>query len=210
MGGSYNLEGWVSLGSVNFIVVDTETGGVDPYTDALLSIGARRVSYISSKRLLSVKPEGFSCYVMPEEGLRINDSALLVNQIEMSTVNDSGLTELDSLMKFYSFCASFRRTREFPVLLGWNVDFDVSFLKQISKRTGNPWPFKSWFDISHYWRDMKIFGECESIFRGITEAANVLLGESVVHEALADVDITIKLLGKLKGLSVVFEGEELS
>jgi ribonuclease T len=112
---------------MNIIVIDVETGGLDPQADALLAIGAVCLN-------VDGKIEGtFHTLVAPAAGLAVNPSALAVNGL---TPSPAWPPEREALRAFANFCQ-----RWAPALFaGCNVPFDRAFLSAAARRCSLPEP----------------------------------------------------------------------
>ena len=62
------------------VVIDVETGGVNPRTDALLEIAAVLVDMDESGKLSTT--ESVSAHVEPEKGLLLNPESMRINGIK--------------------------------------------------------------------------------------------------------------------------------
>ena len=171
------------------LVVDTETGGVDPLKHPLLSVGGvmtdENLKPLSSIELL----------VQPAEGLVIDERALMVNKINMKRHREVALEEQDALIQLLDWLREYRNKRSFPMILGWNVHFDIGFLQAAFERHDLGWPFgyRS-LDIQAVWAYYNIFEAKEFAYGGITEAARSVLSQTVKHGALDDAELTLDLL----------------
>ncbi|UVT18581.1 MAG: hypothetical protein H8K03_12170 [Nitrospira sp.] len=77
-----------------------------------------------------------------------------------------------------------------PILSGWNVWFDVMFLKSMYYRTNTLWPF------GHRFLDVQSVAMFLSHFRATSQEKMIrsVLGESQTHRALQDARHTAMLL----------------
>lgn len=117
------------------IILDIETGGLDPITNPMLSLGA--VDYNTC--------EEFYGECRASQGTNIDDRALEVNGFTMAQCQDVAKdTEADLYAKFLSWCVG-RET----LLAGQQVGaFDIRFLREIHDKNktvtwsfGGMWPF---------------------------------------------------------------------
>ncbi|MFD2248226.1 PolC-type DNA polymerase III [Pontibacter ruber] len=109
------------LVEVDFVVFDTETTGLDPKIDRVLSIGAVRVH--GGQVLIS---ESFECLVKQEETPQLKSAevhGLLSKQLE------EGLPEQDALEAFIRFTGN-------AVLVGQHVAFDIAMVNQMLRHQG--------------------------------------------------------------------------
>lgn len=189
---------------MNLLVIDTETGGVNASEHALLQVAAVVVSRENvNSEWVPVKddPESeatFNHFIAPHTGLKLTEEALAINQLDYDWILNNGEEETEVIKRLVEFASQYRNDRLFPVLCGWNIHFDIAFLEAAFKRSVVPWPFTMIsLDVGQRWRWDNIQLYDNYIFGGITEAANMLLGAPVKHDALADVRLTIDLLNVL-------------
>ncbi|MBK9018049.1 MAG: 3'-5' exonuclease [Saprospiraceae bacterium] len=105
---------------VRFVVVDTETTGLDPSKDKLLSIAAAAV--VNRQLLLE---DSFECYVAQHVNTGGNAPVHGILQKEM----EQGLTEAEALRQFLAFCKD-------AVIVGHHIGFDKAMLNQALKNAG--------------------------------------------------------------------------
>lgn len=116
-------------------VLDTETGGLSPETDALCSISIKLFNN-SSKDILTI-------YIKPTK-LKYNARAMKVNGLTKKFLRENGVTEKQAIAKLRDYVS----THEKGELIGQNVKFDYAFLEALFKRHDEK------FDLfSHRMRD---------------------------------------------------------
>jgi ribonuclease T len=133
------------------VVVDVETGGFEPRTDALLQIAAVLVDIDAHGRLS--RGETFSYHVRPFLNARLDPASLLVNKIDPWHPLRPAIDEADALQRvFREIRARIRRHGcRRAVLVGHNAAFDLAFLNAAVARTGikrNPFHPFSCFDTA--------------------------------------------------------------
>lgn len=97
------------------IAIDTETTGLDPKTNSLLSIGAVDLA----------TGDTFKMDCRLQEGRQINAKALEVNGFTLEEINDkSKPTAEEAVSKLEEFI----KNHNAEVLFGYNFAFDISFL----------------------------------------------------------------------------------
>lgn len=112
------------------IVVDVETGGLDPERNPLLSIGA--VDFSNPKNTFYVA-------LLPLPHLEITEEALKINGINPKTWK--GVTLLDGMTRFYEWIEKI----DDKIMGGHNTSFDRDFCNVNFKRTafGNVFGYRT-------------------------------------------------------------------
>ncbi len=133
------------------VVVDVETGGFNPLTDALLEIAAVTVAFDEHGNLR--RGDTIRFHVMPFENANLEPASLEVNRIDPHHPLRPAIPERDALQRvFRDVRAALRATGcTRAILVGHNAHFDLSFLNEAVKRTGikrNPFHPFSVFDTA--------------------------------------------------------------
>ncbi len=89
--------------------------------------------------------------------------------------------------------AEFAAFSEGAILVGHNVGFDVSMVSAQARRLGLDWEPATWYDT---WNMSERFVRAEN-YRLATMAEHLQLHVTPTHQASADVDATVALLGRL-------------
>lgn len=107
---------------MRLVSIDTETGGLDPATHALLSIGARD----------SKTKEGFYSEILPADGMRLVPEALAVNGFTVEDCYSLGrASEHEALYSFFQWLGELMPY----VIVGCNTCFDLNFINAACKRS---------------------------------------------------------------------------
>ncbi len=133
------------------VVIDVETGGFEPGTDALLQIAAVLIEIDAQGRLSP--GESHSFHVRPFEGARLDPASLQVNKIDPWHPLRPAIDEADALQRiFREVRAQVRRHAcRRAILVGHNAAFDLAFLNATVKRAAvkrNPFHPFSCFDTA--------------------------------------------------------------
>ena len=133
------------------VVVDVETGGFQPGTDALLQIAAVLID-IDPQGVLR-RGETHSYHVKPFENSRLDPASLLVNKIDPWHPLRPAIAEDDALHRVFRTVRAAIRAYgcRRGVLVGHNAAFDLAFLNAAVARTGikrNPFHPFSCFDTA--------------------------------------------------------------
>jgi len=174
------------------VVVDVETGGFNPATDALLEIAAVLVRINDAGDL--ELGEGFRYLVKPYPGLKLEPASLEVTGIDPFHPLRPALDENDALRKIFK---EIRRevkdqscTR--AILVGHNAFFDLHFLNAAVARNAikrNPFhPFSS-FDTA----TLAGVALGQTVLGRAVSAAGFDWDEDKAHSAMYDAQMTAKL-----------------
>src|SRR5665213_1545396 len=133
------------------VVVDVETGGFQPGTDALLQIAAVLIEIDADGRLY--RGETHSYHVRPFENSRLDPASLQVNKIDPWHPLRPAIDESEALQRIFREIRVWIRTHgcRRAVLVGHNAAFDLAFPNAALMRTGikrNPFHPFSCFDTA--------------------------------------------------------------
>ena len=181
--------------------LDLETGGLEPKTNPILQLGC--IIEIDGRRIWERKLicRGF-------DGCEIHPKALEVNGLDSKKVKQ--WPSEDELYKslleiLHKFVNRYDKTDKF-VIGGYNVSFDVGFLREMFKRQGDPY-FGAWFafqfiDPSSIVRFIQYAGAMDEFARMklVDLAKHFEVDRPDAHDALADVEMTIDVVNKMKAL----------
>lgn len=105
---------------IRFVVLDTETTGLDPQKDKMLSIAAAAVT---DHQL--VLQDSFECYLNQPVNTGVNAPVHGILKKAMA----QGISEIEATQQFLEFCKD-------AVLVGHHVNFDLAMLNQALKTAG--------------------------------------------------------------------------
>lgn len=106
----------------NYVVIDLETTGLQPSTDEILEIGAIKVEN-------NVQVKEFSCLVTGEK--KVPHSITELTHITDELRKEQGITLDAALTEFITFIGK-------DLLIGYNISFDLEFLRMASKKCSKP------------------------------------------------------------------------
>lgn len=109
------------------VVVDTETGGLDPHRHALLSVAA----------VDSETGDVWEALIKPAEGLTVESDAMAINGLDLAELRKNGMEEREAMMSLW--CWS--RRRKDAIFAGCSPEFDANFLRAAFARAKVGWPF---------------------------------------------------------------------
>jgi ribonuclease T len=174
------------------VVIDVETGGFNPATDALLEISAVLVQLNDAGDLQLGEQSRY--LVKPFPGANLEPASLQVTGIDPYHPLRADLDEDEALRRVFREVR--REVREHQckraVLVGHNSFFDLQFLNAAVERSQikrNPFhPFSS-FDTATL--SGVAFGQ--TVLARAVEAAGLTWDESRAHSALYDAEMTAKI-----------------
>lgn len=174
------------------VVVDVETAGFNPETDALLEIAAVTLRMDLNGNL---QPhETHSAHVKPFPGANLEASALAFTGIDPHHPLRIALDEAEALRKIFTPVREAVKetgcTR--AILVGHNPAFDLSFVKAAAERTGikrNPFHQFSTFDTA----TLGGLAYGQTVLARAMQAAKIEWDERQAHSAVYDTQKTAEL-----------------
>jgi len=174
------------------VVVDVETGGFNPRTDALLEIAAATLHLNEAGWLEADEP--VSTHVVPFEGANIESKSLEVNGIDPWHPLRAARREHDALA--YIFHPVRQAVREAgcnrAILVGHNAALDLNFLNAAVERNGirrNPFHPFSFFDTV----TLGGLAYGQTVLARAAQAAGLGWDTSEAHSAVYDTRMTAAL-----------------
>ena len=174
------------------VVVDIETGGFNPKTDAMLEIAACILCMDDFGRLKIA--ETISAHIEPFEGARIDPRSLEFTGIDLDDPERNPISEKEALRNIFLPVRKELRATDCQraILVGHNPSFDLSFLNATIERVDykrNPFhPFSS-FDTATL--GGLAFGQ--TVLARAVQAAAIDWDESAAHSAEYDTVKTAEL-----------------
>lgn len=174
------------------VVVDVETGGFNPETDALLEIAI--VTLRLNEQELLVRGATHQCHVLPFPGAHLNPDCLAVNRIDPYHPFRFAVNEPEALKQMF---APIKKELKLSgchraVLIGHNPWFDLSFIKAAVKRCHfkyNPFHAFTTFDTATL--AGLVFGETTLVKSSL--AAGMHFDRNEAHSAIYDAEKTADL-----------------
>jgi ribonuclease T len=174
------------------VVVDVETAGFDPQTNALLEIAAV---------ILGMDDEGYlhprqtcACHVLPFPGASLDPKALAFNGIDPYHPFRAALPEgeaLESVLRPIRKAVAENGCSR-AILVGHNVFFDLSFLNAAVARSGvkrNPFhPFSAFDTVT-----LGALAYGETVLAKAVKAAGLSWNDNEAHSAIYDAEQTAAL-----------------
>jgi len=178
------------------VVVDVETGGFNPQTDALLEIAAVILSM--DERGVLNRQKTLAHHVMPFPDANLDAEAIAFNGIDPYHPFRNAVSELDALKSIFSAVSKSIKENQCTraILVGHNAFFDLGFLNAAVKRNNikrNPFhPFSS-FDTATL--GGVIFGQ--TVLARAVQAAGIEWNSGEAHSAIYDAERTADLFCKI-------------
>lgn len=190
------------------IVLDVETGGCNPKTDALLEIGAVAI-HLDPHTLQFSRAEEFHQHVIPFENAVIEAKALEINHIDPYHPFRFAVSEKEGMHELFSWIHQLVRKSgcRRAVLVGHNAAFDLSFIQAAAKRVKlqNQTPFHRFtcFDTATLCGLM--YGK--TVLARALALAGIEFDKHAAHSALYDAQKTAEIFCKILN-QIPFPGTE--
>jgi ribonuclease T len=174
------------------VVVDVETGGINPQTDALLEIAAVLLEMDTAGYLR--RSQTLAHHVLPFPGSRLDPQALAINGIDPYHPFRFALSEADALREIFQEVR--RAVREAgcqrAILVGHNAFFDLQFLNAAVARNSlkrNPFhPFSSFDTVT-----LGGLAVGQTVLSRALEATGLAWNSAEAHSAIYDAERTAEL-----------------
>lgn len=181
------------------VIVDVETAGFNPQTDALLEIAAITVDFDDAGQLVSVDTYHF--HIQPFAGANLDQSSLAFTGIDPHHPFRFALAERDALHQtFEPIRAAVKSARcSRAILVGHNPAFDLSFIKAAVGRTGvkhNPFHQFSTFDTA----TLGGLAYGQTVLARAVKAAGIAWDANNAHSARYDAEKTAALFCRIVNL----------
>ena len=183
---------------MHIVVVDTETGGLDPARHSLLSVGVVLLEDggIADSREWLVRE--------PDEHLCVQAEALAVNRIDLVQHLEQAQPPAAIAAELAAFIPRAYRSRKGRALLaGHNVGFDYGFLTRLARLAGDPGLLDRTFhhrtlDTASIMHFLELRGELPVNPGSLSRACRYFgIEHNGAHTALGDATATALLLERL-------------
>ncbi len=174
------------------VIVDVETGGFNPQTDALLEVAAVTLKFDEQGNL---HPDTeFHFNIDPFEGANIEPAALEFTGIDPANPLRFAVPESTGLKELFTAIRSAQKEVECQrsVLVGHNAAFDISFIQAAAKRINakrNPFHPFTCFDTA----TLSGLALGQTVLAKACEMANIKFDGKEAHSALYDAKKTAEL-----------------
>ena len=175
----------------NTLVIDLETGGLNPKTDAVCSVSAKKYG------------EGFKTWYIKPYNKKYNEKAMQINGLTEEDLKEQGVTTLEFISQFIGFLynnfdydETTKKFKQNIKLLGHNVKFDMGFLRKLLPLYDFYFSYhhKDTMIVAEFLRDAGLF---KSSSLSLVEVYKHLFGEDKLtfcaHSSVADVMMCEKI-----------------
>lgn len=167
--------------SVDYIIMDVETTGLDYDKDRILEIGLLKIKGDEIK-------EQLQCFVQGKKA--IPEAVTKLTGITDELIEKQGITEKEAFKKIEEFI-------DCDLIIGYHVQFDINFILRMAERVGKCLMVKRTRDVLQLARQK--IDELEN-YQLKTVAEYFSLDTSEMHRALADCILTHKIYLELNKL----------
>ena len=178
------------------VVIDLETGGFNPKTDALLELATIVIEMDETGALIPGERLFFN--VHPFEGANIEQSSLDFTGIDPSNPLRGAVSEKDALTEtFRTVRSAIRETGcQRAIMVAHNASFDLSFITAVAERANlrrNPFhPFSTLDTVS-----LSALAYGQTVLARACESAGITFDSEQAHSALYDCDKTAEIFCRI-------------
>lgn len=180
------------------VVIDVETGGLNPVTDALLEIAVLPIEMKPDGNLFAGELKHY--HIIPFIGANICKESLEINQIDPNHPFRFAVTETEALQDLFMFLNNLKTKAKCNrcVLIGHNSWFDLHFLNAAAKRCNLKSPFHSFTSFDTATLSAMFYGQ--TALAQATKKANIDFDPKQHHSAIYDAEKTAELFCKIANL----------
>lgn len=174
------------------VVIDVETSGLNPATDALLEVAAVMLAMDETGKLH--RDHTFACHVEPFPGARLSQEALDITGIDPFYPLRFAIPESQALQRMFAVVQeSMEKSACYrAVLVGHNAWFDLSFILAAAKRSGishHPFHTFTTFDTA----SLSAVALGETVLAKAAKRARIPFDIQKAHSAIYDAERTAEL-----------------
>lgn len=173
------------------VIVDIETSGIDPQTNALLEVSIVLIDINQDGKYVPKK--SYFEHVLPFDGAVLDQESLAFNKIDPYQPLRFAVDEKTALQQLFApiFEALKQSGCQRAVLVGHNAWFDLLFLKQAVKRTGVKSPFHAFTCFDTATLGGFLYGQ--TVLAKVLKAARIPFDTDEAHSAIYDAQKTAEL-----------------
>jgi ribonuclease T len=174
------------------VVIDVETSGLNPATDALLEVSAVMLTMDEAGKLF--REQTFAYHVEPFPGARLEKEALEITGIDPFGPLRFAIPEYQALQRIFTAVKNHVEKMECyrAVLVGHNAWFDLSFILEAAKRCGirhHPFHTFTTFDTA----SLAAVAVGETVLARAAKRARISFDVQQAHSAIYDAERTAEL-----------------
>ena len=173
------------------VVVDIETGGFDPETNAILEIA---ITLIEQEDDNFIVGETFRHHIIPFKDLIVEDESLEFTKIKLDHPLRNAVSEIDALQDLFKIINKTRNKYECSraILVGHNAHFDHSFLTASYKRNNiKKTPFHKFSVIDTV--SLGVLATGQTVLARICDELSIDYDNEEAHSAAYDTIVTAKV-----------------
>ena len=173
------------------VVVDIETGGFDPDTNAILEIA---ITLIEERNNKLVVGETHRHHITPFEGSVVEKESLEFTKIKLDHPLRVSVSEIDALNDLFKIINKTKNKYECSraILVGHNAHFDSSFLAAAYKRNKiKKTPFHKFSVIDTV--SLGVLATGQTVLARICNELDIDYDNDEAHSAAYDSDVTAKV-----------------
>lgn len=177
------------------LILDTETGGLDPYKDSLLSVGG--IVWDAGRVVAEID------ILVAEDTINVEADAMKINRIDLEHIRLNGLQPREAVLELERFLDVHFGVNSKVALAGHNVGFDAGFLKRLYRLGGESYQKRfshRLLDTASVMRFLALANrlpfEDPSLDAGLRHFG-IQVPNKDRHSALGDARATAQLLNKL-------------
>jgi len=173
------------------VVVDIETGGFDPDTNAILEIA---ITLIEERNNKLVVGETHRHHITPFEGSVVEKESLEFTKIKLDHPLRVSVSEIDALNDLFKIINKTKNKYECSraILVGHNAHFDSSFLTAAYKRNKiKKTPFHKFSVIDTV--SLGVLATGQTVLARICNELDIDYDNDEAHSAAYDSDVTAKV-----------------
>jgi ribonuclease T len=173
------------------VVVDVETAGVDPQSNALLEMCVVLIDL--NEQGFFVRGATYNEHILPFQGAVLDAKSLEFNQIDPFQPLRFAIDEKPALQQLFNpINQALKKTRcQRAVLVGHNAWFDLLFIKEAIKRTGITSPFHAFTCFDTATLAGLFYGQ--TVLAKAVKAAGISFDPNEAHSAIYDAEKTADL-----------------
>ena len=174
------------------VVVDLETGGVDPINNAILEIAATLIGQNDKYELVVL--DTYRYHIDPYEDLIVEQESLDFTKIKLDHPLRKAVSEKEALTELFKIInkAKSEYSCSRAILVGHNAHFDLAFIKESIKRNNikkSPFhPFSVLDTVS-----LGAIHTQQTVLARVCESLNIDYDSNEAHSAAYDAEITAKV-----------------